>query len=195
VPGLVGHNVRIWRENFLTDDGLMTFRIAVLVLVSVALGHLSAPFCTAGGDLDGGVQAFRSGRPELAIELWTRAIGKNPKSYAAHVNRGSAYLSRGYVLRGIRDWYEAESLSPMFAYGVFNGDFVPESGHNAQMLTYAASLELDPDYIPSVVMIGAAYQDLGLRERAAELYRKSIDLTRNPLLKGQLDHWLGALDR
>ena len=195
MSSLVWHAVRTWREKLLTDEGLMTLRIAVVVLLLVALGHVSTSICAAGGDLDGGLQAFRSGRPELAIELWTRAIGKNPKSYAAHVNRGSAYLSRGYVLRGIRDWYEAESLAPMFAYGVFNGDFVPEAGHNAQMLTYAASLELDPDYIPSVVMIGAAYLDLGLCERAAELYRKSIELTRNPLLKGQLDHWLGSLDQ
>lgn len=195
MPSRVGHTIWSWREKLLTVDGIMKFRIVVLVIVSVSLGHFSACLCTAGGDLDGGLQAFRSGRPELAIELWTRALGRNPKSYAAHVNRGSAYLSRGYVLRGIRDWYEAESLSPIFAYGVFNGDFVPEAGYNAQMLTYAASLELDPDYIPSVVMMGAAYLDLGLSERAAELYRKSIELTRNPLLKGQLDHWLGSLDQ
>jgi tetratricopeptide (TPR) repeat protein len=181
----------------LARNGLMVFagRIVVLVFVTVSVGHLCAPFCRAGGDLERGLRALRSGRPEVAIELWTRAIEKNPKSYAAHVNRGSAYLSRGYVLRGIRDWYEAESLCPIFAYGVFDGDFVPEAAHNSQMLSYVASLELDPEYIPSVVMMGAAYLDLGLCDQAAELYRKSIELTKNPLLKGRLDYWLGSLDQ
>lgn len=170
-------------------------RIAALVLVALSIGYLCAPPCEAGRDLDRGLRALRGGRVEAAISLWTKAIQKNPKSYAAHVNRGSAYLLSGYVLRGIRDWYEAESLCPLFAYAVFDGEFIPEASHNAAMLNYAASLELDPDHVASVLMMGVAYLDFGLPERAAELYRKSIDLTKNPLLKSQFDHWLGTVEK
>lgn len=169
-------------------------RIAALVLVGLAIGQLSAPLHAAESDLDGGLRALRRGRVEAAIDLWTKAIQKNPKSYAARVNRGSAYFLTGYVLRGIRDWYEAETLCPLFAYAVFDGEFIPEASRNVQMLSYAAALELDPDHVASVAMMAAAYLDLGLPERAAELYRKSIELTKNPLLKGQFDHWLGTIE-
>jgi hypothetical protein len=63
------------------------------------------------------------------------------------------------------------------------------------MLNYAASLELDPDHIPSVVMMGAMYLDLGLDKMAVDLYRKSKDLTKNPLLKNHLEHWVETLEQ
>lgn len=171
-------------------------RSLFLVVLAAALVQIWPTQGMAGKDeVDRGLLALRKGRVNAAIEMWTQAIKKNPKSYAAHVNRGSAYLRTGYVLRGIRDWHEAENFAPAFAYAVYDGDFISEVNHNGEMLNFAAPLEIDPDHIASVLMMGAAYLEFGLTEEAAELYKKSLDLTSNPLLKSQLDHWLGTLDQ
>jgi tetratricopeptide (TPR) repeat protein len=151
--------------------------------------------CWAVDDVERGLNALQEGRLDRAVQLWTRVIETNPNSYSAYVNRGSALISTGHVLRGIRDWYKAKGLSPVFAYGVFTGDYVRQASADPSILSYAASLELDPYHVPSVAMMGITYLDLGFPDEAVELYRKSIDLTKNPLLKSYLDHWIESIEQ
>ncbi|MFH1115619.1 MAG: tetratricopeptide repeat protein [Pseudomonadota bacterium] len=166
--------------------------VAVIAAVLICAGSSVA---SASHEVERGLQALRSGDVERAIRLWTTAIDRNPKSYAAHVNRGSAYIQSGYVFRGITDWHQARKLSPMFAFGLYGGGFIMQASGNTSMLNYAAPLELDPDHIASVIMTGVTFLDLGLDETAAALYRKSMDLTKNPLLKNYLEHWIETLER
>jgi Tfp pilus assembly protein PilF len=155
----------------------------------------TSSICPAASDeVEVGLQSLKAGQLQRAINFWSVAIRKNPKSYAAYVNRGTAYMQCGYVFRGIADWHKARKFSPVFAYGVFTGGYIRQASGNALMLNYAASLELDPDHIPSVAMMGITYLDLGLREKAVELYRKSVDLTKNPLRKSRLEHWVESLE-
>lgn len=165
-----------------------------------ALGALLALYIfpgygLAGNEVERGLTAMKSGDVDRAIRLWTAAIRRNPKTYAAYVNRGSAYMRSGYVFDAIMDWHRARRLSPIFAYGVYTGGYIRQASGNSRMLNYAASLELDPDHIPSVAMTGVTYLDMGLRKKALELYKKSIDLTRNPLRKSQFEHWIQTLER
>ncbi len=169
------------------------FSLILSAIVALGLICVSAPV-RAAGEFEQGLKAARAGDLERAIGSWTQVIKKNPKSYAAHVNRGSAYLRSGYVLRGIVDWHKARELSPVFAYSVYAGELLVQASGNAAMLNYAAALELEPDYIASVIMMGAVYMDLGQTRAAAELFRKSVDLTKNPLLKGHLDYWANELE-
>lgn len=164
--------------------------VSALVLSMVG----SAVVCSSADDFEHGLRALREGDPHRAIESWTLVIAKNPQSYAAHVNRGSAYLRVGYILKGITDWHKARDLAPVFAYATYTGDFVRQASGNTDMLNYAASLELDPEHIASVVMTGATYLDLGRTREAVELFQKSMDLTKNPLLKSRFDHWVKILE-
>ena len=43
------------------------------------------------------------------------------------------------------------------------------------------------------MMIGALYLDLGRDETAIEVYQLSSGLTRNPMLKNHLNHWIKQL--
>lgn len=155
---------------------------------------LLAPSSHAADDFEIGMEAARMGQLDQAVESWTRFIQKNPKSYSAYVNRGSAYLKSGYVFKGIMDWHRARQLSPLFAFGVYGQDFIAQASGDTSMLNYASPLELDPDHISSVAMIGIAYLDLGQLAKAAQLYRKAMDLTKNPLLKSHLDHWADTIE-
>jgi tetratricopeptide (TPR) repeat protein len=140
-----------------------------------------------------GMEAARSGELDRAIELWTSVLEKDPKSYAAHVNRGTAYLLSGYVLKGVDDWHKAWRYAPVFAYGYYSVDFIDQESGNTRMLTYAKPLELDPDHIASVTMMGITCLELGRPRLVVDLYRKSIDLTKNPMLKSQLQHWIKSI--
>lgn len=161
----------------------------VLTIVSFGLGsaHPSDHFLMA-------VKAADAGELERAAVLFGKAIKRNPLSYSAHVNRGSVLLRSGYVLSGISDWHRARDLAPMFAYAVYTGDLIRSSLAKGSFLEFALSTELDPDHVASVMMMGVAYMDLGHQEKALELFKKSSDLTRNPLLKNNWEYWAKSLE-
>lgn len=171
------------------------FLILTIVMAALALwGTWPRPAFAAPAELLQGIEAARNGRLDVATDLWTRTIRKDPKCYAAWVNRGSAYIRRGYVYRAIMDWHRANQLSPIFAYGVHTGDFIRHASAGKPILNYAVAIELDPEHFPSVAMMGATLQDLGLTKMTVELFRKSVDLTKNPLLKSHLDYWANSLE-
>lgn len=177
-------------------DGLRRISLSCLVALSLMVMGLFVPVsaCAASStDFERGLAAARSGQMELAIKLWSKSIERRPKSYASYVNRGLAYIHTGRVFEGVADWHKARELAPVFAYGVYTGDFILEASENP-MLSFAAPLELEPEYVASVFMTAVTYLDVGRADKAAELYRKSIDLTTNPLLKSYLDHWAASLE-
>jgi tetratricopeptide (TPR) repeat protein len=164
----------------------------VLVFTVLAMA-LSATWAPASQPFVEGLEAANNGKLDVAIEKWTSAIAHNPKSYAAYVNRGTAHMQNGHVFRAIMDWHKALEFSPVFAYGVYFRLFIPEVPRNASMLNYAKSTELDPDHLASVIMTGALLADLGRTDQLADMFRKCIDLTRNPLLKNYLEYWVDSI--
>jgi tetratricopeptide (TPR) repeat protein len=169
-------------------------KVIILTVIVAASGPLLSGQSSAASDMDEGVQAVVAGQWDRAVRFWTKAIEKNPKSYVAHVNRGSAYMRSGHVLKAISDWHKARELAPVFAYAVYTEDFIIQNSSDNSILNYVVPLELEPDHIPSVIMAGSTYQDLGKTEKAATLYRQSIDLTKNPLLKAFFDHWVNTIE-
>lgn len=166
---------------------LFGFAVLVWIVGSASVrGHAD--------DFELGFRALQDGKLHGAIESWSRVIARQPRSYAGHVNRGSAYLRAGHISKGIADWHRARDLAPIFAYATYTGDFTRQASGNTAVLNYAVSLELEPDYVASVVMTGAAYLDLGRTSEAVELFRKSMELTKNPLLKSHFDHWVKTLE-
>ncbi|MGB6063537.1 MAG: tetratricopeptide repeat protein [Desulfomonilaceae bacterium] len=170
-----------------------TTSIAAVIMI-IGLGSLCMPPSShASAELQRGLAAARSGRLDRAVSLWSAAIRKNPKCYAAYVDRGSAYLRSGYVLRGVLDWHKAQGLSPAFAYSAYYRDFITEASGDPAVLNYAMPLELDPDHVTSVLMTAVTYLDVGRADKALELYRNSVELTKNPLLKSYFDYWINSI--
>ncbi len=148
----------------------------------------------ASPTFDQGLKAARSGELGRAIDLWTKTIKRRPACYAAYINRGTAYMLRGDVMKAIADWHRARRYAPVFAFGVYPGDFIDQARSEFTLLNYVKATEIDPDHIPSVSMTGITYTELGKGKKAAELYRMCIDLTRNPMLKSRLEHWISGIE-
>lgn len=145
-------------------------------------------------EFEAATSAIREGRLDHAVKLLDSFILKNPRSYAAHVNRGSALFYSGHVSRAVNDWHKARNLAPLFAYGVFTGEIVWRSDPRGNYLDYVASIELYPDHVATVCMLGATYLDFGMTHKALDLFRKSSELTANPLFKADLEWWSYSLN-
>jgi tetratricopeptide (TPR) repeat protein len=173
---------------------LIAFIISVFVIV-VTPYWTPAAQARSRSDFRLGLKAARAGQLDAAVKLWSKTIKRNPRLYAAYVNRGTAYMQLGAVVDGIKDWHKALKIAPVFAYGLCPGDFIPNDTRRGPLVGYVKSTELDPDYIPSVMMIGIAYSELGYAKIAADLYRRSVDLTKNPMMKNLFDHWKSELEK
>ena len=165
-----------------------------LILSATCVIGIERSIAAPPEEVEKGIAEARSGRLDAAIKIWTNVIRKRPKCYAAHVDRGAAYMRSGYILRGVMDWNRARSLSPMYAYGMYFSEFITEAPKNKDVLNFAASLELEPDHVASVFMMGATFLDLGRKDKAAQLFRNSVDLTKNPLLKNHLEYWAASIE-
>jgi tetratricopeptide (TPR) repeat protein len=165
---------------------------ALIIVVGVVFWR---PTASAGSnDFDMALESARAGKLDRAVELWSKVIQRNPRSYSALVNRGAAFRRSGYVFKAIMDWHEARKWSPLFAYGVYCSDYIVQASGDTSMLNFASPLELEPDHVASVLMAGTMYVELGHPAMAAELYRKAVDLTRNPMLKTYLEHLADNLE-
>ncbi|MBI5570194.1 MAG: tetratricopeptide repeat protein [Desulfomonile tiedjei] len=163
------------------------------VVIALAIVVCTALEVSASEIYQQALAESRAGRPDTALVLWNRVIQRNPKSYGAHVNRGMVYMGSGLVYHAIMDWHRARELSPLFAYGVAIEGFLDEESGNTALLNYAKTIELDPDYAASVMMTGSLYLDLGQNAKAVTLFRKSVELTRNPLLKSYFEYWIESV--
>ncbi|MGB9618502.1 MAG: hypothetical protein ACP5M0_11800 [Desulfomonilaceae bacterium] len=171
----------------------MTIHLVVLLLV--ILGACLNGEALAHDPFSEGVAAAHRGEFERAAALFTKAIQREPSFYAAYANRGSVLIKSGHILQGILDWHRARELSPPFAYAVFTGYLLQHSSAKNALLNYVLPTELDPDFLASITMAGAAYQDFGRPESAVLLFKKSIDLTRNPLWKSYFEYWAKSLEK
>jgi tetratricopeptide (TPR) repeat protein len=181
----------------LTITGLNSSKrsqIALIYLIITLLLTQTCSFVWALTDFDSGLQAASVGNLEGAIKYWSKEIDRNPKLYAAYINRGNAYMKRGFILRGISDWRKAHDLSPVFAYGFVSGDYIVRKSGSGPLVGFVVPLELDPDHVAAVIMMGSTYQDVGRADKASELYRNSVELTKNPLLKSRFEFWISTLN-
>ncbi len=177
-PQITTHRVRY---------AIILAAIISYLTVSVVCAETSRTFKTA-------MRRAHAGKLDQAISLWSKDLKQRPKSYSAYVNRGTAYMMTGRVKKAISDWAKAAKYAPVFSYGIYREDFIDEAPGNTAILNFAKSLELDPEYIPSVLMMGALYIELGREEAAVGLYKEAVDLTRNPMLKSYLDYWIASLE-
>ncbi len=168
---------------------LIVFTLSIMLIIKTEHSAAAPP-----EEVQKGIAEARSGRLDAAIKTWTDVIKHRPKCYAAYVNRGTAYMQSGYVFRGIMDWNHARSLSPMFAYAMYFGDYITEAPKNKDILNFAATIELYPDRVPSVCMMGSTLIDLGYKDKAVQLFRNSVDLTKNPVVKNHLEYWAATLE-
>jgi tetratricopeptide (TPR) repeat protein len=168
--------------------------IFALFLALCLILYASAVSASVSDLFERGLKAARQGDLSRAILIWSEVIEKSPDSYAPRLNRGVAHIKSGFIVRGIQDWRKAMDLAPIFAYPTDCGEFV-QGFKGRGNVDFVKSVELDQGLVVSVAMAGATLIDLGKSDQAADLYNKSMELTRNPLLKNRFAHWANSLSR
>lgn len=154
-------------------------RFVFLAVVAVAL-VMSTPFsalCQLSPVLKEGLDYHKGGKLREAIDVYTEAVEKDPKSAEAYNWRGMAYEDLGDLNKALADFNKAVEISPNYADAYNNRGEVYRKQNKVPeaMSDYsrAATLEktfAEPHYNMAVILEAQKKNDQALREY--EIYLK-----------------------
>jgi tetratricopeptide (TPR) repeat protein len=89
----------------------------------------------------------KTGRDDLAVTCFGKAIAARPKSGTAYFNRGNAYAHLGQRDQAIEDYSQAIELKPRFPEAYLNrGRMLADAGRLDEAINdYSRAIELKPD--------------------------------------------------
>ncbi|HSW44430.1 MAG TPA: tetratricopeptide repeat protein [Phycisphaerae bacterium] len=125
-----------------------------------------------------GIALQASGRHDLSISYYTRAIELKPDFAKVYYNRGTAYSELRDYARAIEDYTRAIRIDPDLSAAYNNRGIVHhELGDYTRAIEdYTRAIELDPHLEEAYSNRGKAWRVLGNYDHAIADYGKSIEL-------------------
>ena len=116
------------------------------------------------------------GRPEEAIDSYSKAISINPNFVEAYNNMGNALKDQGKLKEALQAYTKAISIKPNFAEAHYNlGNAFKEQGKLERAIeAYNKAISIKPDFAETYYNIGITLKDQGKLEEAIEPFTKAI---------------------
>jgi len=170
----------------------MKRRLAILLPLFLATGGVaSAEVTHQSGSPDAVAQKearalndvaasfLNKGKLDQAIEVFTKAIARDPNSSFAFYNRGTAYALRKELNRAIEDYSYAVRIDPEFALAFMNRGvaYSMESKFVDALNDLNKAVELEPGRVDSYYNRALVFTKLGQLAEAAKEPSSSIVVT------------------
>ena len=125
-----------------------------------------------------GVIADEVGRHEIAVQLISKAIKKNPIDAAYHCNLGNALHEQGRLDEAVASYRKALAIKPDYAEAHSNlGNALHEQGRlDDAVASCRKALGIKPDLAGAHSNLGNAFTDLGRLDDAVASYHKALSL-------------------
>jgi S1-C subfamily serine protease len=131
-----------------------------------------------------GISYRETGKIDLALADYNRAIEINPRYFEAFNNRGNIYMARGDNRRALQEFDQAITINPQYAVAHNNRGEAYENMNQLEdaMTAYNRAIELNPRYARAYANRGDIWRKMGQRENAVADYRYALSLdARNAL--------------
>ncbi len=160
-----------------------TFGLAALGVMLVGCSTTSS-----SSSLDLGTTFYRNSEYVSAVDAFSEAIAKNPRSAAAWNNRAAARLRLGDVNGALADYNKAIELAPNDAEIYYNrGTALVAAGQYQEAIAdYTRAIALNPNYVKAIYNRGTAYAMLGQRGAAQADWSRAIALEPDPWAKAAM---------
>ena len=123
-----------------------------------------------------GIIATQSGNDELAVQLISKAIAKNPVEPSYLINLGNVYQNQNNLDKAAESYKKALAIKPGFPDAEYNIGtiYFRQERLDEAVASFTKALELQPDYIIAMNGLGAALQKQGKIEEAKEQYARVL---------------------
>jgi tetratricopeptide (TPR) repeat protein len=128
-----------------------------------------------------GIVAYRTGRQELAVELFQQAIQKNGRDPSYFSNLGNAFHGQGRLDEAVAAYRQAITIKPDYAEAHSNlGVTLEQQGKlDEAMSEYHQAIRIKPDYADAYSNLGVALEEQGKLDQALDAFKKAIELAPN----------------
>ena len=118
------------------------------------------------------------GKPDEAIEAYTKALSIKPDYAEAYNNMGVALKDQGKLDEAIEAYTKAFSIKSDYTDAYYNmGVVLQEQGKLDEAIeTYTKALSIKPDYADAYNNMGNALKDQGKLEEAIAAYKKALSI-------------------
>ena len=118
------------------------------------------------------------GKPDEAIEAYTKALSIKPDYAEAYNNMGVALKDQGKLDEAIEAYTKAFSIKSDYTDAYYNmGVVLQEQGKLDEAIeSYTKALSRKPDYADAYNNMGNALKDQGKLEEAIEAYKKALSI-------------------
>ena len=125
-----------------------------------------------------GIEKFRSGDLDGALEDYNRAIKINPGYAPAYYNRGIAYEDLGDYGNALMDYTKAIEINPYYvdAYNNRGCLLVEEGDYERAIKDFTHAINTKPDYATAYFNRGSAWRGLKEYKNAIEDFKKAMEL-------------------
>src|SRR5205807_932890 len=166
-----------------------TFGLAALGVMLVGCSTTSS-----SSSLDRGNMFYRNSEYVSAVDAFSEAIAKSPRSAAAWNNRAAARLRLGDVNGAIADYNKAVELAPNDAEIYYNraNALVAAGQYQEAIADYTRAITLNSNYAKAIYNRGTAYAMLGQRDAAQADWSRAIALEPDPWAEAAMRRGAGA---
>jgi S1-C subfamily serine protease len=125
-----------------------------------------------------GISYRETGRIDLALADYNRAIEINPRYFEAYNNRGNVFMARGDNGRALQDFDQAVRINPKYAIAHNNRGEAFENMNQLDnaLAAYNRAIELNPGYARAYANRGDIWRKMGHRQNAIMDYRYALTL-------------------
>ncbi|MEE8444199.1 MAG: tetratricopeptide repeat protein [Alphaproteobacteria bacterium] len=137
---------------------------------------------TAFDQATAGYEARKKGKLDLAIRLYTSAIGSGellPKNLAiTYLNRGNAYYDKRLYNKAVADYTRAIKGRPEYAFAFNNrgNTYRKLRRYDLALTDYAQAIRIKPDYARAYLNRGNLYYNRRQHDRAIAEYSRAIKI-------------------
>lgn len=175
-------------------DSIRRTLILVLAFVALLLAPLPA-ISQMTGDLELALKMQKTGKLRDAIEIYSEAIKKNPKSAEAYNWRGMAYDDLGETDKALQDFSKAIEISPNYADAYNNrGEIYREKKMNREAINdYMKAVQLEPNFAEAHYNLGVASELENRLAAAAAGYENYLKYKPDAADKSELEAKIKSL--
>ena len=123
-----------------------------------------------------GVIAHQMGKPDIAVDLITKATAIKPDYAEAHSNLGAALRNLGKLDEAMASYHKAIAIKPDYAEAHNNlGNAFKDLGKlDEAVASYRKAIAVKPDYAEAQYNLGLALRNLGKLDEAVASYHKAL---------------------
>ncbi|MHB1421012.1 MAG: tetratricopeptide repeat protein [Bacillota bacterium] len=120
---------------------------------------------------------FKTGKPEQAVREYENAIKIDPKNMQAQFNLASVYLELGKLdeAQKLMEGYVAKNPLHAAGHSIMGMIYSEQKKYELAIKEFEASDRVMPGNTNIYYQMGRAYEGMGNKEKAREMYQKTID--------------------